>query len=324
MAKKTKMTKMDKIEKILYECYKKHCPGKTVAVSLSGGSDSMALAFAMRNLGLEYVAIIVDHKLRKSSSLEALSVARIMSEIGVQSKILTWDHDQVTNNFEGLAREARYELIATECSKIGINDLFVGHHMDDQIETFIINLSRGSGIDGLSCMTEITVKNDTKIIRPFLGIEKKELVSYLEDRGLIWFEDETNQDTSIKRNNIRNMLLNLEGSDIIKKRINLAINHIQQSKIVLDKHYQQTIGRVANLINDIYNIDAKEFSGLLYQEKISILSMIIIELTDSKEKFRLEQIDGLVSRIENNEEFILKLLGVKVQKNNNLVKVSKI
>ena len=91
---------------------------------------------------------MVDHKLRKESSKEANSVCSILKKIDINCKVLNWHGKKPLKNIQSLAREKRYQLLVKECKKNNINNLLVGHHLDDMVENFIIRLTRGSGLKG--------------------------------------------------------------------------------------------------------------------------------------------------------------------------------
>ena len=158
--------------------YKKN---DTFVVAVSGGSDSLALVSIIKNLIQEnkykFFFAIVDHNLRKKSGAEALSVKRLLSKYGINLTILK-NKKKIEKNIQKNAREIRYNLLEKFCKKKKAKSLIVAHHQDDQVETFLIRLSRGSGVEGLSSMNEITtLKQGTSLIRPLLDFKKKELIS---------------------------------------------------------------------------------------------------------------------------------------------------
>ena len=216
-----------------------------IAVAVSGGSDSLALILALKQCRQNIFGLIVDHKLRENSSNHALQTQNILSKKGIESDILIWEHNEILANIEGLARQNRYDLLLEKCNQMNIKYLFLGHHADDQIETFLLNLSRGSGVDGLCSMPFYREQNNIKIVRPFLNLHKKTLQDFLINNKIEWLEDETNQDLSIKRNKLRAVLQEL-CPDLYEQRILLAIDHLQQAKEILDKHYNKIYTNIKN------------------------------------------------------------------------------
>ena len=126
-------------------------------VAVSGGGDSLALMHLLarwartRRLTAP-VVLTVDHGLRKTSAGDARQVAAWAKKAGLKAHVLVWRGKKPKSGIEALAREARYRLMGTWMTKQGINTLFVGHTEDDQAETFLLRLARGSGLDGLAAM----------------------------------------------------------------------------------------------------------------------------------------------------------------------------
>ena len=151
---------------------------KDFAIAVSGGADSLCLAYFSKIYASEFknriYVLIVNHKLRKESQNEALKVNKILKKIGIQSRILNWTGKVPKSNIQKNARDMRYSLLSDFCIKNNIKYLITAHHLDDQIENFFIRLLRGSGLKGLSSMSEIVNYNkNLKIVRPLLKLEKK-------------------------------------------------------------------------------------------------------------------------------------------------------
>ena len=133
-----------------YNCFEKH---PSIAVGVSGGPDSLALAFLTKiysiqhNLKSRY--FIVDHKLRKESTEEAKKVKKILNKFDIKAEILTWRGKKPSRNIQSLSRKKRYDLLFSKCKQLKISNLIVGHHLDDLFENFFIRMIRGSGLKGL-------------------------------------------------------------------------------------------------------------------------------------------------------------------------------
>ena len=135
---------------------------KSFVVAVSGGPDSMALAYLANLLAIKKKQkaffVLVDHGIRKNSQKEALKVKKLLKQKGINLKILK-NKTKILKNIQKNARDVRYEILTNFCNKNRIKFLLTAHHIDDQVETFLIRLSRGSGIEGLSSMSEITILN---------------------------------------------------------------------------------------------------------------------------------------------------------------------
>ena len=222
---------------------------KDIAVAVSGGPDSLSMAFlakcyAIKN-SIKIMCFIVDHRLRRGSSLEALRVKDVLKKNGIESKILIWYGKKPHKNIQALARDKRYLLLTNECKKNKINDLIFGHHLNDLSENFFIRLTRGSGLNGLTSFDKITkYKNeDLNILRPLLYKEKKDLV-YISKKVFNYFvEDPSNINENFKRTRIRKLLNSLEEEGLDKKKLITTIKNLKDSdksiKFYVSKNLEQ-------------------------------------------------------------------------------------
>ncbi|KAF3941790.1 hypothetical protein ABW19_dt0205293 [Dactylella cylindrospora] len=198
---------------------------KKIAIAVSGGIDSMALAHLCRKLresdtefkDTEFHAIIVDHAIREGSDEEAKAVENIMTKYGLKAHIrnLFWKDLENQKRLEKVAREYRYRQFAATCLENGIKHLITGHHANDQAETVLMRLVKESGSAGLAGMRPITGIPECErvhgadsivLMRPFLGIMKERLQETLEVNNIKWFQDPTNKNPELTpRNAIRAM-----------------------------------------------------------------------------------------------------------------------
>ena len=177
-----------------------------IALAVSGGADSMCLAFLAKSMNVK--ALVVDHGLRPESGSEALLTLERLEAIGVDAEILTWAHKGVpTSNIQAAAREARYSLMARRCSNLGIATLLTAHHMDDQAETFLLRLNRGSGLAGLAGMADKReLEAGLMLARPLLTYSKAELADVLRRHSIEWVEDPSNTSETFDRVKARQLL----------------------------------------------------------------------------------------------------------------------
>ena len=205
------------------------------AVAVSGGPDSLALAFLAKCYSLKNKTkvkyFIVDHKLRKGSTLEAKTVKNILSKIDINCKILNWNGKKPSTNIQSQARDKRFFLLAMECKKNNITNLLLGHHLDDLSENFLIRIVRGSGLNGLISFNKKTKYKDQNlsILRPLLNLEKNDLI-YISKKVFNFFiQDPSNINKDFKRTRIRNLLQSLEKEGLDKKKLILTINNLKDS-----------------------------------------------------------------------------------------------
>ncbi|MCY3854773.1 MAG: tRNA lysidine(34) synthetase TilS [Rhodospirillales bacterium] len=191
----------------------------SLAIGVSGGTDSMALA----NLLAEWAggrrgsitALTVDHRLRQESTSEAATVSRWIQDMGMQHEILVWHHGNITRGIQAAARAARFRLMGAWCMRVGVANLLLAHHLEDQAETFLMRLAAGSGIAGLGCMRVRAPMATVELVRPLLGIPKSRLRATLARSGGNFVEDPSNQDLRYTRTRLRRLLLH-PASDLPK------------------------------------------------------------------------------------------------------------
>jgi len=222
---------------------------ENLAVAVSGGPDSLALAFLVKCYSLKNKIkvkyFIVDHKLRKESLLEAKTIKDMLKKIDIDCKILPWNGKKPSKNIQAIARDKRYSLLVKECKKNDIRYLLLGHHVNDLLENFLIRLVRGSGLNGLISFNKNTKYKDQKlaILRPLLDIEKKDLIYVTKKVFNFFIKDPSNINKEFKRTRIRNLLQSLEKEGLDKKKLILTINNLKDSdrsiKFYLDKNLNE-------------------------------------------------------------------------------------
>lgn len=170
--------------------------------AVSGGPDSLALLLlAQQVLPDRLVAATVDHQLRPESADEAQFVAKICRNLGVPHIILTPD-EAISGNIQSSARAARYALLESAADAHNCTQIATAHHADDQLETLLMRLARGSGVDGLS---GIRARNG-RAIRPLLEFTKTELIEICTSAGMQSVNDPSNANTDFDRVTMRNWL----------------------------------------------------------------------------------------------------------------------
>ena len=181
-----------------------------LGVAVSGGSDSLALLYLVadwtRQSGVELQVATVDHRLRPEAADEARMVAEHCRTLGASHDTLIWEHEDAAGNLQDMARRARYRLLADWADERGVGLILLGHTLDDQAETFLMRLARGSGVDGLSGMAESRVDDGITWLRPLLGCTREALRDELRSRGLTWSDDPSNEDEKYSRVRVRKLL----------------------------------------------------------------------------------------------------------------------
>lgn len=212
-------------------------PGGAVGLAVSGGSDSMAMLHLMADvapaIGVRLQVATVDHRLRPEAAAEAAEVGRISQTLGLPHEVLAWDHGPVAGNLMQAAREARYDLLADWARRHDLSAVMLAHTADDQAETFLMGLSRASGIDGLSGMRKSFDWAGKTLCRPFLQASRHDLRAYLSRHGIGWVDDPSNENPRFTRVQARQVMRALEPLGISVASLSSVVQHLSMAQSVL-------------------------------------------------------------------------------------------
>ncbi|TFV35469.1 tRNA lysidine(34) synthetase TilS [Bradyrhizobium frederickii] len=197
----------------------KSAPALVLAVS--GGPDSVALMWLaarwQRSLARAplLTVVTVDHGLRREAGCEAREVERLAAELGLPHRTLRWRGAKPKTGLPAAAREARYRLLAEAARAVGASHVLTAHTRDDQAETLLMRLLRGSGLAGLSAMAPLSERDGIVLARPLLDVPKAQLVATLRRAKIGFADDPTNRDPAFTRPRLRALLplLAAEGGD---------------------------------------------------------------------------------------------------------------
>ncbi len=293
---------------VIKDFFDKHnIKAPVIAVGVSGGADSLALALLLQeSLPLvKIVALTVDHKLRPSSNDEALYTKKIMDLYGIEHHILTWDGEKPTTGIEEQARIARYNLLTEWCKNNNVFYLAIAHHLFDQAETFLMRIHRGSGVLGLSSMEEIIVKDGINVLRPMLDIHPEILKDYLRNKNITWVEDESNYCDDFLRVKMRKFLPILEKEvGISAERLCDTVKNLKRTKKFLEDTVNYIIENQTKCWKDVaYSFDYSVFLDWHDEVKFHVLGRIIKELSGNLYTPEAEVLLFIIkSMIDNNFE----------------------
>jgi tRNA(Ile)-lysidine synthase len=182
-----------------------------IAIAVSGGPDSMALVLCVKRWAQRpFTALIVEHGLRPESAAEAETVKDNLQKMDIRSDILPWKHEPVLTRVHEKAREARYALLLEACRRVGAGDLLLAHHADDQAETILMRLAKGSGIDGLAGIPSQNTREGIRLLRPFLSLPKERLLATCDAAHVAYVADSSNASEKYARGRLRKILPLLE------------------------------------------------------------------------------------------------------------------
>ena len=246
---------------------------KTIFLACSGGVDSMTLLSIFHKANWKLEVLHVNYQLRGEDSerdmnlvketCESLSIPFHLKKIDLQPIL-----DSKGGNLQEVARKVRYTFFDEKRIQSPTNFIALGHHKDDQIETFFMHLARKSGIMGMACMPS----EHDQFVRPLLDFSKEEIIKYATKNNINWREDYTNKTNKYTRNILRNILL---------PELHTTIQDLNESVLLLVQKFQETQFELESQINPIFKqfVEAKNltfnvFDSLSENEKVELLRQL--------------------------------------------------
>jgi len=275
-----------------------------LALGVSGGVDSMCLLYWLHDIGADVTCLHVNHRLRPEADVETEYVQNVCKNLNIPCKIFYWDGEKPENGLEAAAREVRYKMMADFCHENNIEYLVTAHQSDDQIETFLMNLSRGSGLYGLSAMLPKSERNGIKILRPLLEVSRSEIRKYCDDNNIKYFIDSMNSDEHYTRVKIRqNRHLLNDDLGISDARILLAIQNLGRTREWMDKYISLRIELV------MHSWGAMFVSSFLFDEaeeiRLKFLGSLIQKIGGNDYPVRLNSLKKALCNLQSDCKFTL-------------------
>ncbi len=275
-----------------------------VAVGVSGGVDSMCLLYWLHNVKMDVVCLHVNHRLRPEADIETEYVKSVCEKLNIPVHIFYWNDEKPENGLEAAARQARYKMMTDFCHENNIEYLLTAHQSDDQIETFLMNLSRGSGLFGLAGMMAESERDGIKILRPLLNVPRSEIKKYCEDNNIKYFVDSMNTDEHYTRVKIRqNRHLLNEKLDISDARILLAVQNLGRTRQWMEKYLDARIEMVIRswgaLFLDSFLFDEAE------EIRLKLLGLLIQKIGGGDYIPRLNSLQNALSKLHSDCKFTL-------------------
>ena len=226
---------------------------KSIVIAVSGGPDSTALLWlaarwrASRKTGPAIVAVTIDHGLRAESAREAKAVKRFAQDLGISHRILRWKGAKPKTGLQEAARDMRYALLAKAAIKVGARNVLTAHTLDDQAETVLLRLLRGSGLSGLQAMQAMSPypgQPGLVLARPLLAIAKARLIATLTKAGIPFADDPSNRDPRHTRVRLRGLMPALVEEGLTARRIALLAARLQRAEAALRSAVAEASDRV--------------------------------------------------------------------------------
>jgi tRNA(Ile)-lysidine synthase len=292
-----------------------------VALAVSGGPDSLALLHlahrlhAAGALRTEITVLTVDHGLRAASRDEAEMVRAVGAQLGFHHVILDWRPAEYPKaGLQDAARNARYRLMAEYCHAHHIPALVTAHQLEDQAETMLMRLARGSGLDGLAAIPEKSHWAGLAMLRPLLATPKARLVATLRAAGMDWVEDPTNCDTRYERARIRAARDAMAALGLTPEALARSARRVARARAALDRVTEEFLA--SHCLTSEAGYCTLDIGALLAApEEIALRALgSVIEAVGARlATVRLAKLESLLAEIKERPSMPQTLGGCRLQ-----------
>tara|TARA_B100000945_G_scaffold250736_1_gene207455 strand:- start:847 stop:1818 length:972 start_codon:yes stop_codon:yes gene_type:complete len=292
----------------------------TIAAAVSGGPDSMGLVFLLNDwcklINGNLIALIVNHNLRKNSLEEATSTQNILKKKKIKSKIFSVHNSQINKKSMNEARINRYKLLTNYCRSNNILHLFLAHHKDDNLETFLTRKVSGSDFEGLNSMQLFSLNNKINIVRPFLNYTKKEILEYNFHYKIPFVIDPSNTNLNYTRPSIRDFLGKTLKKNIkeIENEFNIIKKYSSHYKTMI---YEILIKNTTEISNSYIKINYKNYMKLNKILSVKIVKCIFQYFNKKDIFLRSKKIDIFINEVKKMKFEQFNLGGMIIKKRDN-------
>ena len=248
-----------------------------LVLAVSGGPDSVAMMWlaarwrrALRK-GPRLVAVTVDHGLRKDAAREARDVKQLAKSLDLPHRTLRWSDAKPATGLPAAAREARYRLLAQAARATGATHVLTAHTRDDQAETLLMRMSRGSGIAGLGAMARQSQRDGVVLVRPLLQMPKARLLATLKKAKIGFADDPTNRDPGFTRPRFRALMPALAAEGFDARKLARLASRLARANAALELLVDGAERYLALRSPDPMGFDAAAFAGLAEEIKVRLL-----------------------------------------------------
>ena len=267
---------------------------ETLCVAVSGGSDSLALLALTCDWagpGVAVEAVTVDHGLRAGSAEEARQVAEAARSLRARHRVLRWQGWDGSGNLQAGARAARRRLITEYCAAQGIGAVLYGHTRDDQAETLLMRLARGSGVDGLAAMSAGRY-GQSLFLRPLLTETRADLRDFLTARGMAWAEDPSNDDPGFERVRMRRAMVEL-GLDAA--RLAATATAMARARMALERRAHDVAQEIVTETNGLLSFDAAALGDIEEETRLRLVAHALKCLSSAPYRPRLQALSEVLA-----------------------------
>jgi tRNA(Ile)-lysidine synthase len=277
-----------------------------LAVAVSGGSDSMALTLLAagwaRRRGGEITGITVDHGLRPEAAAEARQVGRWLRARGIAHRVLRWRPEAADRpgGLQAAARAARYGLLADWCRRHGMLHLALAHQQEDQAETLLLRMARGSGLDGLAAMAPVVERAGVRLVRPLLPIARARLRATLAHERQGWIDDPSNDDPTHARIRMRRLLPALAAEGLDTARLATTAAHLGRARAAVEDAVAELLARTAAVFPAGYiRLDAGALKAAPGEVSLRALARCLMAVGGQVYAPRLDRLERLHARMRS-------------------------
>lgn len=283
-------------------------PTPRAAVAVSGGADSMALCLLAdrwaRAQGGSILALTVDHRLRPGSAREAETVADWLGRRRVDHRVLPWceGRDGIgAGSLQAAARAARYRILQAACAEAGILHLLLAHTLDDQAETVLLRLAKGSGVDGLAAMPVVRETGNLRLLRPLLGVAKQRLQATCRQSGQQWIDDPSNLSPDFARGRLRRVSAALKAEGLSPDRLADTARRAGRARAALEAAANTLLARVAAIHPEGYvTLDRTRWLDAPEELALRALSRCLLTVGAGRHAPRLERLERLYEALRSD------------------------
>lgn len=268
-------------------------PNEPLFIAVSGGPDSMALLHMMHRLssswGLELIAVHVNHQIRGGEAdQEAQQVRQYTKQLGVQFKLISIDIPSILQrsggNLQEVARKERYAAMLQLAEELQVRNIALAHHADDQVETFLMRLIKGSSPAGLSGMRAIRQVGKAVFIRPLLHIYKHDLLQYCREYSIPYAEDSSNKSTAYLRNRLRLELVPYmqQLNPNVTQAIHQTVQLMQEDEDYIEQQTESWVAAQVTARQGIYYLQRSQFALLSLALQRRVIKLILSYLSEGE------------------------------------------
>ena len=301
---------------------------QSLLIAVSGGADSVALLLLLARWARQLTeppvieVATIDHQLREDSQREATWVAELAHTLGLKHSTRSWDAAKPTTGLQAAARKARYRLllqIIDEGQLPAPAAVVTAHTEDDQAETVVMRLARGSGVDGLAAMVPARALHgdgeDVMLVRPFLSVPKAKLIEFLKAAQQTWLEDPSNTSRDFERIRLRQARDSLDALGVTAQALSLTAQRARRARQALEAQTQVFLSDAVALHNGAFaEVDASAFAAQPDEIQIRTLIQLLRGFGGVSPQAQLQKIEALQASLLRHDALTTTLGGCVVSK----------